>query len=313
MKSTGLFAELKNHPWILALVIILHLSLAVLLGMNLSNDNKPEMPAAEQHKIISAVVVDAKKIDIQKTIKKPEIKEVRLEEKKLEKEKLEKDRIKKEEEKKQIAIKEKLEKEKLEKKKLEKKKLEKKRQLELKKKKEQDRIKKEKLLAEKKVEERAKKEKVAKEKAEKEKIEKEKAIKKKVEAEKRRKLEEERKRRAEEKAEFKNALLEEEMAVAAAAREVRLQTQRQKYALLIAQKVESNWLRPVANTDGESCEVIVTQTMKGDVLDVLLQSCTSDNAFQRSVERAVRKASPLPMPPEPDVFERKIHFTFKPR
>ena len=51
----------------------------------------------------------------------------------------------------------------------------------------------------------------------------------------------------------------------------------------------------------------------GDVIDVKLQSCANDNAFQRSVERAVRKASPLPLPPNPDVFDREIYFTFKPR
>ena len=83
--------------------------------------------------------------------------------------------------------------------------------------------------------------------------------------------------------------------------------------LLIAKKVENNWLRPVTNTEGESCDVIVTQTMTGEVLGVELKSCTSDNAFQRSVERAVRKASPLPLPPNPDVFDREIYFTFKPR
>ena len=81
----------------------------------------------------------------------------------------------------------------------------------------------------------------------------------------------------------------------------------------IQQKVENNWLRPITNIEGQSCDVIVTQTMAGDVIDVRLQSCTSDNAFQRSVERAVRKASPLPLSPNPDVYDREIYFTFKPR
>ena len=53
--------------------------------------------------------------------------------------------------------------------------------------------------------------------------------------------------------------------------------------------------------------------MKGDVIDVRLQSCTGDTAFQRSVERAVRKAEPLPLAPNPDVYDREIYFTFKPR
>ncbi len=88
---------------------------------------------------------------------------------------------------------------------------------------------------------------------------------------------------------------------------------REKYIMQIAQKVENNWLRPVASSEGQSCDVIVTQTMMGDVIDVRLQSCTSDNAFQRSVERAVRKASPLPVPPDPELFDREIYFKFKPR
>ncbi len=61
--------------------------------------------------------------------------------------------------------------------------------------------------------------------------------------------------------------------------------------------------------------MIVKQTMSGDVIDVRVQACTStsDKAFQRSVERAVRKASPLPLPPDPELFDREIVFTFKPR
>ena len=88
---------------------------------------------------------------------------------------------------------------------------------------------------------------------------------------------------------------------------------RAAYIMLIAQKVENNWLRPASTDDEQSCEVIVTQTMMGDVIDVRLQFCTSDNAFQRSVERAVRKASPLPMPLDPELFDREIYFKFKPR
>jgi len=52
---------------------------------------------------------------------------------------------------------------------------------------------------------------------------------------------------------------------------------------VIAQKVENNWLRPVSTSNDQSCEVIVTQTMMGDVIEVFLQACTSDVAFQRSV------------------------------
>ena len=120
-----------------------------------------------------------------------------------------------------------------------------------------------------------------------------------------------------EKAEFDRALLEEERRVEEAkkqaARAARLQTQRQQYIMQITQQVNNSWLRPVNTTAGQSCEVIVRQTMSGDVIDVQLQACTSDDAFKRSVERAVRKASPLPLPPDPELFDREIHFKFNPR
>ena len=305
MNSSGLFTEIKKHPKILALVILLHLGLAVLLGLNLSSDDAPPMPMAQKHKIIDAVVVDAKKYDERKKQEKQAAQKKIEDKKAAEKKKLLAAQKKKAAEKKALAEKKKA--------------VEKKRQqetekkkLSLAKKKEQERLKKEKLAKEKKV-----KEELAKEKRAKEKLAKEKKERERLAAEKQRKAEEERQRRADEKAEFERALLEEERreeeAKKQAARAARLQTQRQQYIMHIAQKVENNWLRPVTNTAGQSCEVIVRQTMSGDVIDVQVQACTSDNAFQRSIERAVRKASPLPLPPDPELFDREIYFTFKPR
>lgn len=112
-----------------------------------------------------------------------------------------------------------------------------------------------------------------------------------------------------ERALFERALIEEE----GSEEEAILQVQRQQYIMLIAQKVENNWLRPATTSEQQSCEIIVTQTMMGDVIDVVLQACTSDKDFQRSIERAVRKASPLPLPPDPELFGRRIYFKFKPR
>ena len=66
MSSDGLFSEIKNHPKILALVILFHVVLVVLLSINLSKDEKPPVPMAQKHKIINAVAVDATKYDEQK-------------------------------------------------------------------------------------------------------------------------------------------------------------------------------------------------------------------------------------------------------
>ena len=70
MSSSGLFSELKKHPWIMVLVILIHIGLVVLLSINLSNDEKPPMPMAQKHKIIDAVTVDAKKYDEREKQKK---------------------------------------------------------------------------------------------------------------------------------------------------------------------------------------------------------------------------------------------------
>jgi len=291
MSSSGLFAELKKHPWIMVLVILVHIGLVVLLSINLSSDEKPPVPMAQKHKLIDAVVVDAKKYDQREKQKETAAKK-KIEDKKA----AEKKRLA---EKKQAAEKKKV--------------AEKKRQ--------QDADKKIAIAKKKEAEQKAKeqkaKEQKAREKKEQERKEQERKEQERLAAEKKRKAEEELKRRADEKADFERALLEEEMreeeARKQAERTARLQTQRQQYIMLITQKVEDSWLRPAVNTEGQSCDVIVTQTMMGDVIDVRLQSCSSDNAFQRSVERAVRKASPLPLPPNPDVFDREIYFTFKPR
>jgi len=305
--GSGLISEIKNNPWALALVIVVHIVLIVLLSINLASDEKPPVPAAQKHKIIDAVVVDAAKYDEREKQKKlaaqKKIEDKKAAEKKRKQEvenkkKLEKQRLaeKKKKEQKLAAEKKKI--------------AEKQKALALAKKKEADRKEKERIAKEK-----VEKERLAKEKAAKEKKERELKEKQRLEAEKKRKEEEERQRRAEEKAEFERALLEEERreeeARVQAARAARLQTQLQQYIMQIDQAVENNWLRPATSSEEQSCEVIVTQTMSGDVIDVQLQSCTSDNAFQRSVERAVRKASPLPLPPDPELFDRKIQFTFK--
>lgn len=314
---SGLFSEIKNNPWVLAFVILLHIGLIILLSINLSDDEKPPMPAAKKHNIIDAVVVDAKKYDEREKQKKLDAEKAVIEKKRQQEAErnkaLEKKRLA--EQKKRLAEQKIAEKKLAEKKRqqeLERKKtLEKEKQLALAKSKEKERLEKEKIAAEKLAAEKRAEEKRIQDKKERERKEKER-----LEAEKKRLAEEERQRREAEKAEMQRAMLEEERreeeAKKQAERTARLQTQRSQYAAAIEQKVENNWLRPASNVEGQSCDVIVTQTMAGDVIDVRLQDCTSDNAFQRSVERAVRKASPLPTPPDPELFDREIYFTFKP-
>ncbi|MCW8922328.1 MAG: cell envelope integrity protein TolA [Gammaproteobacteria bacterium] len=298
MISSELLNDIKAKPIVLVVAIVLHFVLVILLGVNLSS-SEIHRPASSDRKTVKAVVVDAVKIEAEaKKLKQ-------IEDDKKKKKLAQQKKIKRDQEnaKKKLAE-------------------EKKRLADIKKKQADEKkrladLKKKNLAEKKRIEAEKKKAEADRKKAE--------AEKKKIEAEKRReeealaakrKLEEEN-RRKEEAAELQRKLAEEERraeeARQAKEKNAKLQSLRSQYVRLIEQKVERNWLRPATSTSSMSCEIIVTQTSLGDVVDVVLKKCANDLAFQRSIERAVRKASPLPPPPDPGVFDREIHFTFKPR
>ena len=61
------------------------------------------------------------------------------------------------------------------------------------------------------------------------------------------------------------------------------------------------------------CWVRVLQGPGGIILDVTFGSCKgSDAAYRASIENAVYKADPLPIPGDPDLFERELNFNFSP-
>jgi colicin import membrane protein len=85
-----------------------------------------------------------------------------------------------------------------------------------------------------------------------------------------------------------------------------------RYIALIQQKVERNWVPPASAQVGLECEVAVVQLPNGDVVDARTVRCNGDAAVQRSIEAAVRRASPLPIPDNRALFERNLRFIFKP-
>jgi colicin import membrane protein len=60
------------------------------------------------------------------------------------------------------------------------------------------------------------------------------------------------------------------------------------------------------------CEVRVRQSKTGTVLKVGIGSCNGDEAVRQSIEAAVLRASPLPLPPDPALFEDELIFNFAP-
>jgi colicin import membrane protein len=85
-----------------------------------------------------------------------------------------------------------------------------------------------------------------------------------------------------------------------------------RYIALIQQKVERNWVRPASAQAGLECEVAVQQLPNGDVMSVKTVRCNGDDAVRRSIENAVRRAAPLPLPDNRVLFDRNLSFTFRP-
>jgi colicin import membrane protein len=94
-------------------------------------------------------------------------------------------------------------------------------------------------------------------------------------------------------------------------RSAQLSRLQDQYVADITNKVQRNWLRP-PDSRGTLCSVLINQIPGGEIVGVRVTDCDGDVAFQRSVEAAVRKASPLPQPPEPELFQREIEFVFRP-
>jgi len=156
----------------------------------------------------------------------------------------------------------------------------------------------------------------AREKAEKEQAEKDRLAKEKAEREKvaREKLDREKQQREQaEKARIAreaelNALLEADRRQATA----RDSTQMRQYIGLISNRIESRWIRPASAKAGVECEVQVTQLPTGMVTDVKIGRCNGDDSVRQSLEAAVYRASPLPLPADPALFERSLVVTFRP-
>jgi len=86
----------------------------------------------------------------------------------------------------------------------------------------------------------------------------------------------------------------------------------QQYTAAISSRVNRNWVKPASAKPGIECDVHVTQIPGGEIINVRVGSCNGDAAIVRSIEAAVYRASPLPPPPDPSLFERNLRFRFKP-
>jgi len=84
------------------------------------------------------------------------------------------------------------------------------------------------------------------------------------------------------------------------------------YQFAIAQRIRKNWAVPASAKPDTLCVVSVRQLAGGEIIGVNIVSCNGDEAVKRSVEAAIRKASPLPEPSDPDLFRPLLELTLRP-
>jgi len=85
-----------------------------------------------------------------------------------------------------------------------------------------------------------------------------------------------------------------------------------QWAAAIQARIQRAWIRPASARAGLDCTVAVTQVPGGEVVAVRVLSCNGDETVRQSIEAAVYRASPLPPPPDPALFERNLEVRFRP-
>ena len=98
-------------------------------------------------------------------------------------------------------------------------------------------------------------------------------------------------------AEEKRLKAEAEVAAQRRAALKQKQTMIDKYMNAIENKIYQNWVMPPSTNKGMVCELQVRLIPSGEVIDIQLSKSSGDPVYDQSVMAAVRRASPLPLPP----------------
>lgn len=87
-----------------------------------------------------------------------------------------------------------------------------------------------------------------------------------------------------------------------------------KYKAMIIQAISSQWIIPDGVAKDATCQILVSLAPDGTVLNIQLLSSSGNPVLDRSAQTAVKKASPLPVPKEPALFDdfRSFKLTVRP-
>jgi colicin import membrane protein len=115
------------------------------------------------------------------------------------------------------------------------------------------------------------------------------------------------KAKTEREAELRRQLADEEHVSAIEASPARAQ-----YLARLSSSIQNAWIKPPSARAGLDCIVNITQIPGGEVTGAHVSQCNGDAAARQSIENAVLRASPLPPPPDPALFQRNLVIHFHP-
>ena len=107
-------------------------------------------------------------------------------------------------------------------------------------------------------------------------------------------------------AQYQSEHTRSQIAAFAQARERKMQQAINTYMKLVMYRIQSNWKKPKYNVKGKTCKVRIVQSLVGDIKSHKLLTCDKDRRFRKSIVKAIKASSPLPMPQEKEeLFDRR--------
>jgi colicin import membrane protein len=304
------FREWLNNARAVVLAILVHVIAVAVLVINMEWFEPTPQPV-RQSAPVQATAVNKQAIENELARQQAEEKR-KLEEEKKRQQKIEQEKKRLAElESKRMAEEKRQKEEAIKKKKAEEKR---KKELALKKKKEEEARKK--AAEEKKIAEQKKRE-AEKKRLEEKKRKEELARKKKLEEERKKKLAEQKRLEQERLARAREQKRREEALLQALEDEAR-QAKIEQYVALIREDVQNNWYIPATARAGMECVLLIRLFPSGEVQSVQVTQTSGDPVFDKSVEDAVYRASPLPVSSSSagDLFQskfREFNFRFTPK
>ena len=85
-----------------------------------------------------------------------------------------------------------------------------------------------------------------------------------------------------------------------------------EYKARIRQKIESEWVKPPGSREDLIWVVLLDVLPGNEVQGIRFEQFNGTEADRRSIEAAIRRSSPLPAPPAPELFERQLRLRYPP-